>query len=121
MLEYINSAACFVLLLYSLPVAMAVGNRGMWFQRLSMVAVQIGLFLQMTTPWVGWMPQATWTAVYLNAAAAVMITIWWRRAWAFVKGYLGPDIAERRRRTDRPPELHQPVVHRYPWSGTPKA
>jgi len=101
MLEFINSAACAVLLIYSLPVAMAVGNRGMWLQRLSMVAVQIGLFLQMTTSWVGWMPQATWTAVYLNVAAAVMITVWGKRAWIFVKGYLGPDIDARRRRTDR--------------------
>lgn len=118
MLEFINSAACVVLLIYSLPVAMAVGNRGMWAQRLSMVAVQVGLFLQMTTPWVGWMPQATWASVYLNASAAVMLTVWGRRAWIFVKSYLGPEIKTRRRRTDRPIRERPP---RFPLGGTPKA
>lgn len=105
-LEYINSAACLVLMGYSLPVAMAVGNRGMWCQRMALVSVQIGLFLQMSTPWVGWMPQATWTSVYLNAAAAVMLTVWWRRAWVFIRSYLAPVEAHpQRRRTDPLPEV----------------
>jgi len=121
MLEYVNSAACFALMLYSLPVAMAIGNRGLWWHRLTMIAVQIGLFLQMTTPWVGWLPIATWPAVYLNAAAAVMITVWWRRSWAFIKAFLGPEIDTKRRRTDFPPDLSRPAVHRSPWIIPPKA
>ena len=121
MLEYLNAAACLVLMGFSLPVAMTMGNRGMWCHRLSMVAVQIGLFMQLTNPWVGWVPEATWTGVYLNAASAVMLMIWWRRAWMFIRSYLGPiDTENKRRRGDMP--IHPTNrVHQYPWSGTPKA
>ena len=91
-------------------------------ERASVVAVQVGLFMQLTTPWVGWAPAITWPGVYLNVAAAVLITIWWRRMWAFVKHYLGPVDApmdQMKRRDDwrKPPQA--PRVHRDSW--LPKA
>lgn len=120
MLEYLNSAACFLLMLYSLPVAMAVGNNGMWPQRLSIVAVQFGLFLQATNPWAGWC-LVSWPSVFLHVSAAVMLTVWWRRAWIFVQSYLTPaeDLQKRRRREDWP-AAHRPAVIRRTLSGTPK-
>lgn len=124
LLEYINAAACLILMGFSLPVAMTIGNRGLWFHRLSLVAVQIGLFMQMTNPFIGWLPQITWTSVYLNAASAVLLIIWWRRAWLFIRSYLGPiDFEKRRRREDLPtPETVPPSgIVRYPWSGPPRA
>lgn len=90
MLEYLNSAACLLLMLYSLPIAMAIGNQGLWAERMSIVAVQIGLFLGMTNPWAGWQAESPWTEVFLNVSAAVMLTIWRRRAWIFVTNYLAP-------------------------------
>lgn len=90
MLEYLNTAACLLLMLYSLPVAMMMGNSGMWRERLSVVAVQVGLFLQLTTPWVTWAPSLTWPSVYLNCAAVVMLTIWRRRVWIFLLHYIAP-------------------------------
>ncbi len=118
MLEYLNAAACILLMVYSLPVAMIMGNRGMWLERASVVAVQVGLFLQLTTPWVSWAPAMTWPGVYLNVAAAVLITIWWRRMWAFVKHYLGPVDApmdQMKRRDDWRKPTSAPQVHRDSW------
>ena len=121
MLEIVNSVACFIMMGFSLPVAMAMGNHGMWFHRLSLVAVQFGLFMQMTNPFIGWLPEITWTGVYLNAASAFMLCIWWRRAWLFVRSYLGPqDKGAKRRKSDWP--MH-PVQHAGlspHWHGGPK-
>ena len=103
MLEIINSVACIALMGYSLPVAMLMGNRGMWLERLSLVAVQFGLFLQLTNPWASLLPEVTWTQVYLNAVSALMLTAWWRRAWIFARSYLSPSdgsLKRKRRRTD---------------------
>lgn len=90
-LKYLNSAACFMLMLYSLPVAMLVTHTRMWAQRLSMLAVVFGLFMQFVRPWVTWMPDAAWPTVYLNCTSALMITVWWRSAWLFVRTYLGSE------------------------------
>lgn len=118
MLELLNCAACFLLMLYSLPVAMVVSNRGMILQRLSIVAVQIGLFLQATNPWAAWVPEIYWPSSFLHVAAAVMLTVWRKRAWIFVRSYLAPvdcDLDHMRRREDwLDPESAQPrgVHHR---------
>lgn len=121
MLEYLNTAACLLLMLYSLPVAMMMGNKGMWRERLSVVAVQFGLFLQLTTPWVTWAPSLTWPAVYLNCAAVVMITIWWRRVWLFLNHYIAPvdkPMNRMRRAPDWGKRLPQPVHHQR-WTNPP--
>jgi hypothetical protein len=106
MLDLLNCIACLVLMGFSLPVAMVMGNRGMWAARLSMMAVVLGLFLQLTNPWVSWVPAVSWTGVYLNTAAAVMAIIWRRRGWLFVRSYLTPveeeDFHLKRRRGDWP-------------------
>lgn len=125
MLEYLNTAACVLLMVYSLPVAMIMGNRGMWGERLSIVAVQLGLFLQLTSPWVGWAPAITWPGVYLNVSAAVLITIWWRRLWAFVHHYAGPvdEPLDRMRRRDDWHKAPEPATagHRHRDSWLPKS
>lgn len=124
MLELINSAACLVLMVLSLPIAMVVGNRGMWLERMSIVAVQFGLFLQVANPWAMWADPVRWITVFLNVVAAAMLLIWRRRAWIFIRHYMGPsDLAKRRRRTDWP--RNRPVepqaVLRHRWHETPKA
>jgi hypothetical protein len=115
MLDLMNTAACLLLMVYSLPVAMVMGNHGLWPERLSMVAVQLGLFLQAANPWAQWVPQALWPAVYLNVAAAVMLTVWRRRGWLFVRSYLTPadadaDLRRRRRSTDWPDPSPSPTL-----------
>lgn len=103
MLDYLNTAACALLMAYSLPLAMAIGNRGLWLERLSIVAVQIGLFLRFASPWFAWVPSIIWSEAWVNIAAAVMITVWRRRAWIFVTNYVAPvDLTNRRRREDWP-------------------
>lgn len=127
MLEYLNSAACFVMMVYSLPFAMAMGNRGMFVHRMAVAAVQCGLFLQATNPWVLWVPEVSWPTAFLNISAAFMLLIWWRRAWAFARSYLQPvepeDLEQMRRASDwsEGAPRRNPHVHTYPWSGTPKA
>lgn len=120
MLEYLNSAACLALMLYSLPIAMTIGNRGLWLERLSICAVQFGLFLRMTNPWADWTAPATWTEVYLNVAAVILLTVWRRRVWIFVRSYLAPasELGQKRRRSDWA-EPTAPM--RYHLRGTPKA
>lgn len=122
MLEILNTISCVLLMVYGLPVAMIMGNRGMWGERFSIVAVQLGLFMQLTSPWIGWAPAITWPGVYLNVSAAVLITIWWRRLWAFVQHYVGPvdgPISRKRRWDDwhqtPSPAQHAHRVHRDTW------
>lgn len=99
MLEFLNSAACFVLMLYSLPVAMLVSHKGMWAQRLTMLAVIIGLFLQASSPWLNWVDDVTWPSAWLNISAAVMLGVWWESAWAFLSIHLGPPQHSPKRRS----------------------
>jgi len=123
MLEILNSSACLLMMLYSLPLAMTMGNRGLLVERLAIVAVQCGLFLGLTNPWASWGTPSPWTEVYLNVSAALMLTIWRRRAWIFVMNYLGPvDLTKHRRADDyQAGPTPVPQVHRWPWSETPKA
>lgn len=124
MFEMLNSAACFLMLLYSLPVAMVMDNRGQWLKRLSIVVVMFGLFLQATNPWARWVGEILWPSCLLHTAMAVMLSVWWQRAWIFVRSYLAPidgDLDHMRRAEDwgeAPPR--QTAGFPDTWVGRPK-
>ena len=105
MLEFLNSAACAVLMLCTMPVATLMSNRGFWAQRLSLAVVDFALFLQVVNPWVGWVPSPVWSCVSLHVASAGMVLAWWPEVWLFVRTKFEPveSDAPKRRVSDFAP------------------
>lgn len=66
MLEFMNAAACAVLLFLTFPVAVAMHHSGYWPQRLAFVAVVVLLGLQVVAPVYSWLPEPNWMQAVFN-------------------------------------------------------
>ena len=94
MLEYLNAAACFVLLAYCVPVAAVMETQHRWALWAIFVAVVVALAVQVIDPFASWVPAVGWPAVVLNVAMSIALTIWRKEAWMFMRCRLGPPESE---------------------------
>lgn len=109
--EVVGALACFVLAVFAMPLATVLGNRGMWAHRISLFAVEGGLCLVAVNPWTRWSDPVPWSCSALFVFAAIMVSIWWREAWAFVVAQYGPAsvLSLRRRAMDIPASQYRHI------------
>lgn len=88
MLEYLNTVACAVLLLYCIPVANAVSVRHRPATAGVFMLVVICFALQIAYPFTELVPPIPWPATMLNVIAAIGLTAWRKDAWALVRAHL---------------------------------
>jgi hypothetical protein len=91
MLEYLNAAACSLLLVYCLPVATVMETPHRWALWPVFVAVVVALTVQIIDPFATWVPEIGWPAEVLNIAMALMLTMWRKEAMLFIRCRLGPE------------------------------
>src|SRR3990172_10594353 len=97
-LEFVNAAACLLLLFYLLPAAKVARD---WMHKVPLVGLAATVALQMTDPAVGWIPDVAWPSVLGNVLVAVIVTVWRRELWHLVQAKFDPQNAPRSRASDR--------------------
>ncbi len=90
MIDYLNTIACVLLLLYALPVSSIMVHRGQWLSRRGMWRACGALMVQASGPeWLE-VPRAPWPQALLNWVIVARVTIWRRELMAFVRCKFGP-------------------------------
>jgi K+ transporter len=94
MLEYLNAAACALLLAYCLPVAAIMQAQHRWPLWMLFVIVVLCLTVQVIDPFSTWIPSVGWPGVLLNIAMALTVTLWRKEAWLFMRCRMGPPVEQ---------------------------
>ncbi len=89
MLEYLNTVACSVLLVYCVPISNVISIRRRPSTALLFLLVVACFGLQVAYPFTGLIPPISWPAVVLNMITALGVTAWRKDAWAFLRAHLG--------------------------------
>lgn len=88
-IEYMNSAACLLMLGYMLVVAVIMPPRGAWLKRMGVWLLTVMLGLQVITPMVDWLPPVSWCTGIFHIALSVLLAAWRKEALALVRAKFG--------------------------------
>lgn len=92
-IEFMNSAACLLMMVYMMAVAAIMPPRGAWGKRLGVWLLTSMLALQVIAPMVDWLPGVSWYTAVLHCALAVLLVAWRHEALALVRCKLSPPAA----------------------------
>lgn len=87
--EYLNSAACAVLLACMFPVAAVADPRRHPAWVILMVVVEVMLCMNIIAPFLSWPIAVGWPTASLHVAQAVCIVVLRKRFWLFVRAEFG--------------------------------
>lgn len=107
MFDWINAAACAVLLVLTFPIAVAMSHSGFWFQRILFAVVVAVLGLQAYGPLeTDWLPPADWPQTLLNVSLMFIVLTGRKHIMTVIRATLGDEPADHpvRRKADfKPP------------------
>lgn len=97
-IDFTNTAACLLLLLYLLAAAMPAKR---WVHRGALWFMACAVALQTALPLLDLIPGIAWPTAMLNISLAVFVTMWRKPLWHLIRAKFDPATAPRERRTDR--------------------
>lgn len=84
-IEFLNSAACLVMMVYMLAVAAIMPPRGAWVKRLGVWLFTVMLGLQVIAPLVDFLPAVGWYTAILHCALTTLLVAWRKEALALIR------------------------------------